>query len=111
MSESREVEKQLRGKFLKALHGNPCGDVVDDLIGILKEDYILLARESCSCRDCIHYRDLQHCIPSNHCDKYNCYLNNLHRAYNCDDYFSGAGEARKSIARFHNELTGEWIVR
>lgn len=111
MSESKELEKQIRCKFRKALRDYKTGNVVDILIDILKEDYILLAKEHCSCLDCVHCHESMHTLPSHHCTKYNRFVNDFSQAYNCDEYFGGKGEARKSIARFHNELTGEWIVR
>lgn len=110
MSESSEVEKQIKCKFRKALRENAGGNVVDELISILKEDYILLAKKRCSCLDCIHHEELRHTIPSHYCNTFNSFIGDFNKAYNCDEYFSGKGEARKSIARFHNELTGEWIV-
>ena len=111
MSEVGEIEKQLKCRFRKVLRENSGGNVVDELIGILKEDYILLAKVHCSCLECIYYESLKYSIPSDYCRKYNHRICDYSRAYNCNDYFSGKGEARKSIARFHNELTGDWIVK
>lgn len=111
MSESKELEKQIRCKFRKALKDYKTGNVVDILINILKEDYILLAKERCSCLDCIHFEELRYTVPSWRCNKFECVIYDSSRAYNCDEYFSGQGEARKSIARMHAELTEDWIVK
>lgn len=110
MSESGELEKQLRCKFRKALRDYKTGNVVDILIDIIREDYILLAKEQCSCWDCVHCQELKFTLPSHRCSKFECYISDFSRAYNCDDYFSGRGEARKSIARMRSDLTREWIL-
>ncbi len=110
MSESEMLEKRLRCQFRKALRDYKTGNVVDVLIGILKEEYILLAKEPCSCLDCIHHSE-RIGIPSNYCDKYGSFIFDFSRAYDCDEYFSGRGEARKSLASFHNDLSGEWIIK
>lgn len=100
-------ESKLREEFQCALKKNKCGNVVDDLIGILKRDYILLVKEPLYCRDCIHCNNTSGWISPAYCVYYQCKINNMSAADDCTHYFSGEQEARKSIARMHSDLTGD----
>ena len=104
-----ELEKKLKCKFRKALRENAGGNVVDELLAILKEDYILLARVPLSCRDCVNYH-YRSGYPSDWCVHRQKYIRDFRCAYNCKHFLSGDEEARKSIARLHADLTDEWII-
>ena len=100
-------ESKLRKEFQCALKKNPCGNVVDDLISILERDYILLVKEPLYCTDCIHCNNTSGWISPDYCMYYQKRINNTRAADDCIHYFSGEQEARKSIARLHNDLTGD----
>ena len=104
-----ELEKKLKCKFRKALRENAGGNVVDELLAILKEDYILLARVPLSCRDCFNYHQRKG-WPSDFCVKKQEYIQDCNCAYNCDGFVSGKESARRSLAYVHSELTDEWII-
>ena len=104
-----ELEKQLRNRFSKALRDYKTDNVVDILIDILKEDYIILARVPLSCRDCVNYY-YRSGYPSDWCVRRQKYIHDCKIAYNCRDYLGAEEEARKSIARLHSDLTDEWII-
>ena len=104
-----EVEKQLRCSFRKALRDYKTGDVVDILMDIIREDYILLARVPLSCRDCVNYH-YRSGYPSDWCVHRQKYIQDCKCAYNCKHFLNGEEEARKSIARLHADLTDEWII-
>lgn len=107
------LEEKLREDFLEALKSNPCGDVVDDLIAVLKRDYVLVLKERHYCKDCFN------CNPCNYgltdllndayCKYYQRRMSSLTIANDCPHFLSGENEARKSIARLHCELTGDLI--
>ena len=100
-------EEKLREEFLKALKSNSCGNVVDDLISILKRDYILVVKEPLYCHDCIHCNNTAGWISPDYCMYYQRKITNMSAADTCKHYFSGGLEARKSIARMHNSLTDD----
>ena len=100
-------EDKLRDEFLKALKGNPQGDVVDDLIGIIKKDYVLLVKEPLYCHECIHYNNTAGWISPDYCVYYQRIISNVNAANDCSHYCNGGNEARKSMARLHNDLTGD----
>lgn len=102
-----DYESKLRKDFLKCLSENSGGNVVDELISVLKKDYILLVRVPLSCRDCIHFNNTAGWIHPNYCAFYQRSFDSLSKANDCSHYFSGKEEARKSMARLHNDLTGD----
>lgn len=106
-----DCEDKLRNDFLKALKNNSCGDVVDDLIAILKKDYVLLVKEPLYCHECIHYNNTSGWISPDYCVYYQRIIRNVNEANNCSHYFSGEEEARKSMARFHNSWTGDLFYK
>lgn len=102
------LKKKLRKDFLNCLQKNPQGDVVDDLIKVLEKDYILIVKKPLYCKDCIH---CHHDIGWSTQSPYYCMHHQIRvvneSANNCNHYFSGEHEARKSIAHLHNELTDD----
>ena len=104
-----ELEKKLRDDFLKCLQGNSGGNVVDELIGIIKSDYILLARNPVSCRDCFSY-NRHNGFPGDWCVYRQEYIRDCSCAVNCEHYLNGEDAARKTMARFKSDLSGEWII-
>lgn len=110
MSDYSELEKDLRCKFRKALRDYKTGNVVDILMDIIKEDYILLAKVPLSCRDCFSY-NRSNGWPSDWCVLHQEYIRDCSRAYNCKDFISGEEAARRAFARVHNELNGDLIIK
>lgn len=106
-----DLEEKLRDDFLKALGKNNRGDVVDDLINVLKKDYILLVKEPLNCRDCVNFHDRYGWISPFYCMFYQRKITDLSDADCCSHYFSGGLEARKSLARVHNDLTGDLFYK
>ena len=103
----KDLEAKLREDFRKALYCNKCGNVVDDLIAILKRDYVLLVKEPLYCRDCLHFHTTYGWLSHQYCMYYRQSIDGKGSANNCEHYCSGEDSARKSMARFHNELTGD----
>ena len=109
-----ELEDKLREDFIMALQCNKCGNVVDDLIGILKRDYVLVLRRPLYCKDCfscdcsVNY-GLTDLYNDAYCVHYQRRVNGMDSANACPHFLSGEEEARKSMARFHAELTDELI--
>ena len=104
-----EREKKLREDFLKCLRSNPCGDVVDDLIAVLKKDYVLVVKENRSCRHCFNWSDTNIFCAAGYCVKHDNVIVDASVALNCDDYLSGSEKAKESIAVLRNGLTGDLI--
>ena len=104
-----EVEKQLRCRFRKALRDYKTGDVVDILMDIIREDYILLARRPLSCRDCFSYKR-HNGFPGDWCVYKQEYIRDCGCAVNCEHYLNGEDAAREAMARVRSELSGEWII-
>ena len=105
-----KYESVLRCKFRRALNEHYGGDVVDTLIDILREDYILVRKEHRSCKDCIScHQDHEWTITTvpYYCKKYQFAIKNLSTAEDCKGFFGAAEEARKSIAHLHKELNPE----
>ena len=106
-----DLEDKLREDFLKCLGKNNRGDVVDDLINVLKKDYVLLVKKPVYCSDCVNFHDRQGWISPHYCMFYQRKIDKLTNAECCSHYFSGGEEARKSIARLHSELTGDLFYK
>lgn len=93
---------KLRKEFIKALEGNKCGNVVDDLLDIICKDYVLLVRHPLYCKDCVHCHqnynsfDILH---NSYCQYYQKRINDLDRCDYCEHYFGAELEASKSVAR------------
>ena len=104
-----ELEKKLREDFLKCLHENAGGNVVDELINVIRRDYILLAKQPVSCRDCFSY-NRHNGFPSDWCVYKQEYIRDCSCAVNCRHYLTGEDAARKAFARVRNELNGDWIL-
>ncbi len=107
------LEEKLREDFLKCLRSNPQGDVVDDLIKVLKRDYVLLFREPLYCSDCISCNEDNIMISNGspfYCMRFQRRVVN-EAANNCKHYLGGGESARRSMARFHNELTGDLFCK
>ena len=106
------LEEKLREDFLECLKGKSSGDVVDDLIKVLKRDYILVLKVPLYCRDCFNCHEDMVSLTST---PYFC----MHfqrrvqggEANCCKFYLGGAEEARKSIAHLHNELTDDLFYK
>lgn len=112
-SESKVLEEKLREEFLECLKCNPQGDVVDDLIKVLKRDYVLLVREPLYCRDCVNCNEDTMSISTGsplYCMHFQMRVCDS-AANNCDYYLGGGEAARKSIARMHNSLTGDLFYK
>ena len=108
--EYSEVEKKLRENFHKCLNGDCDSNTVDELMDIIKKDYILLARVPLNCRNCVNYNRLTG-YPSDWCIKYQRYIADCSIAYNCSGYLGAEEEARKSIALLHGSLNkDDWII-
>lgn len=97
-------EGKLRKDILQTLQNNKRGDVVDDIIKLIKKDYILLIREPLYCRDCVSCNDNTSngrfftTVPY-YCKHYQRTVNYGDEANNCPHYLGGKEEARKSLAR------------
>lgn len=103
-------ESNLRKDFLEIV-GDDNGDLVEDLLNCVTRDFILLAKKPLYCRDCLHCHSsaINGFLTSNpyYCDYYGRTVNLNHmECTDCSHYFSGEEEARKSIAKFHYDLTG-----
>ena len=115
MSRSEMLEEKLREDFLQALRCNKCGNVVDDLISILKRDYVLVVKKPLYCFDCFNCNPNVSMLSGEFgvLDAYCKYLDKrickFDAADDCRYYLNGREEARKTIARMHGELTGDLI--
>ena len=105
-------DSRLRKEFQRALQDNKCGNVVDDLLAIVKRDYILVAKEDCSCSNCFNFVDNTRfggitSVPY-YCKYYQRRIDHFHMdATDCSHYFSGSQEAKNAMAKVHYDLTGE----
>ena len=104
-----EYDSKVHKEFQDALDKDAS---VDELISILKKNYLFVPKYELSCKDCFNCEDNtgQSFITNipYYCRYYQRPLNHLHLTANdCDHYLSGGFEAKKSIAKLHYELTGE----
>jgi hypothetical protein len=111
-NEQEICEKQLRTDFLKALQSNKSEDVVDDLINIIKKDYVLLLRQPLYCGDCMHckptgFMGWTHNGSDAYCSYHQIRITTWGLSNNCKEYTDGGEYARRTMARFHNNLTGD----
>ena len=107
-----DLEKQLCNEFKKCIQNNTSDSVVDELINVLKRDYILLLREPLYCNECVNFHhSMMWSIEPYYCMHYQRSIKHLSCADTCKHYFSGKHEARKSIARLHGQITDDLIYK
>ena len=112
MVNQEEVEKSLRYDFIECLKNSNMGDIdsaVEELITILKKDYILLHSNPLYCKDCVSCNTNYTDFGFSYCVYYQKRINSMGLANGCQHYLNGELEAKKSISVLHKELTKEWV--
>lgn len=102
-------ESKLREEFKRIImEYNDDEEIVDNLLNILKRDYILLFKKEYYCRDCFNCHD--NGVYTNcryYCKYYQREVLYGDKANDCLHFLNGSEEARKTMAHFHNSLTGD----